>query len=94
MLIAGVFDGHIRNISNLDDSIYATFTVSSALELPADLLCIWGLNFFGRRWSAVGSMALSGVCMLVCPIIMGEKKTIGIGISSATNWFDSFSRHL
>ena len=55
MLIAGMFDGHIRNISNLSHSLYATFTISSALELPADLLAVWGLNFIGRRWSALSS---------------------------------------
>ncbi len=38
MLIASMFDGHIRNIANLEYSIYASFTISSLLELPADLL--------------------------------------------------------
>ena len=37
MFIASLFDAHIRNIGNLNYSIYATFTVSAALELPADL---------------------------------------------------------
>lgn len=64
MLILGMFDAHIRNISNLNYSIYTTFTISAALELPADILVIWGLNIFGRRWSAVVSQAVAGLCML------------------------------
>ena len=37
MMTAFLFDGHIRNITNLDYDIYITFTISAALELPADL---------------------------------------------------------
>ena len=36
-MTAFLFDGHIRNITNLDYDIYITFTISAALELPADL---------------------------------------------------------
>ena len=45
-----LFDGHVRNISNIDYSIYATFTISAALELPADLLSIPCIDHIGRRW--------------------------------------------
>ncbi len=72
MLIAGMFDGHIRNIANLRYSIYATFTISSLLELPADLLAAWGLNWLGRRWSACLSQLLAAACTLVCPIFFGH----------------------
>ena len=44
-----LFDGHVRNISNIDYSIYATFTISAALELPADLLSIPCIDHIGRR---------------------------------------------
>jgi hypothetical protein len=60
MIIAGLFDAHIRNIANLNFSIYITFTISNLLELPADLLAIWGIDNFGRRWSACVSILLSG----------------------------------
>ena len=72
MMIASMFDGHIRNISNLKYSIYTTFTISALLELPADLLAIWGLNFFGRRWSAFFSLNLSALCILSCTFALGE----------------------
>ena len=72
MFIASLFDAHIRNIRNLNYSIYATFTVSAALELPADLAAIWGLNWLGRRWSAFLSLALSGGCMAVCGLCLSK----------------------
>lgn len=40
MFISGLFDAHVRNIANLKNSIYITFTISAGLELPADLLTI------------------------------------------------------
>ena len=55
-LTSVVFDGHLRNIENLKFSIYWTFTISSMIELPSDLLAIWGLEKIGRKWSAVFSL--------------------------------------
>ena len=76
MFIASLFDAHIRNIRNLNYSIYATFTVSAALELPADLAAIWGLNWLGRRSSAFLFLSLSGICMAICGLCLGEPNLI------------------
>ncbi len=46
MLTSLVFDGHGRNISNLDYSLYVTVTIAVALELPADLFAIWSQNLY------------------------------------------------
>ena len=43
------FDAHVRNIANLDFSIYWSFMISAGLELPADLLSIIGLEQLGRH---------------------------------------------
>jgi len=64
-----VFDGHLRNIENLKFSIYWTFTISSMIELPADLLAIWGLDLIGRRWSAVYSLLGFFVTMFVSTLV-------------------------
>ena len=66
-----IFDGHCRNIENLDFSIYISFTISSFLELPSDLLSIVGMDYIGRRWSSAISLALSGVFLLPCAWIQG-----------------------
>ena len=55
-LTSVIFDGHLRNIENLKFSIYWTFTISSLIEFPSDLLAIWGLDLIGRKWSAVISL--------------------------------------
>ena len=43
------FDCTVRNITNLDFSIYVSFCISAALEFPADMLSIVGLEVLGRR---------------------------------------------
>lgn len=67
-LVATQFDAYLRNIVNLRFSIYTTFTVSTLLELPADLLVIWGMNWFGRRWSAAIPQLLASICSLICAL--------------------------
>jgi len=66
MLISMEFDCTVRNIKNLDFSIYVSFCVSVALELPADLLSIVGLEWLGRRWSSAISMFAVGLTILPC----------------------------
>ena len=65
-----LFDGHIRNVDSLQYSIYWTFTISSFIELPADLASIWGLEIIGRRWSAVVSLLAFAVTMFISTIII------------------------
>ena len=52
--------------------IYTTFSVSAALELPADLLCIYLLDVLGRRWSAFASFVLSSAFMLACSFTLNS----------------------
>ena len=68
-LTSVVFDGHLRNIENLKFSIYWTFTISSMIELPSDLLAIWGLDKIGRRWSAVLSLLGFFLTMFVSTLV-------------------------
>jgi hypothetical protein len=49
MLVTFLYDGHVRNLVNLNYNIYVTFTLSSALELPSDLLSIIVLEQLGRE---------------------------------------------
>ena len=58
------------SLQNYD--IYTTFSVSAALELPADLLCIYLLDVLGRRWSAAASFALSSAFMLACSFTLNS----------------------
>lgn len=39
MFISFLFNGHIRNMTNVRGDIYATFTLYGALELPAHIVC-------------------------------------------------------
>jgi len=66
MLITLEFDTTVRNISNLNFNIYMSFMISGAIELPADLLSIVGLNHLGRRWSSCISLFALGITILPC----------------------------
>ncbi len=66
-----LYDGHVRNLVNLNYDIYVTFSVSSALELPADLLSILVLEQLGRKWGSSLAFLLSGVAIGVCGFVLG-----------------------
>ena len=71
MFISLVFDTTVRNISNLNFNFYTSFVIATALELPADLLSIVGLNWLGRRWSSFFPMLACGLTMLACAWLTG-----------------------
>ncbi|ODM94683.1 Organic cation transporter 1 [Orchesella cincta] len=71
-LIALVYDGHSRNIINLANdelNVFWMFGIASLTEFPADMLLIFTLDRFGRRWLAFGSMTLSGAFSFISAAI-------------------------
>ena len=72
MIISLVFDTTVRNVSNLNFNLYISFMVTAAMELPADLLSIVGLNWLGRRWSSCIPMFGCGITMIACTWIVGQ----------------------
>ena len=60
MLLSIVYDGHARNVAHLPLDVFVAFTVASATELPADLLLVFTLDRWGRRWLAFGTLLFSG----------------------------------
>ena len=52
-----LFESNYRNIENLPYSIYITYTIYSFFEFPSDIASIWGLDWMGRRWSAILGLA-------------------------------------
>ncbi|XP_023327758.1 solute carrier family 22 member 5 isoform X4 [Eurytemora carolleeae] len=78
MVTALVFDSTVRNVENLNFSIYISFMISTGLELPADLLSIIGLEYMGRRWSAFLSLGLAGLFMLLTIPALGNVWVAGV----------------
>ena len=72
MVIMCVFDATVRNIANLNFEFYLSFMISAAMELPADLLSIVGINWFGRRWSSALCLLFCGLTMVVCAFSKGR----------------------
>ena len=71
MVISCIYDSTVRNIANLNFQFYLSFMIAAAMELPADLLCILGINWCGRRWSSALSLLLCGLTMAVCAFTKG-----------------------
>ena len=46
--------------------------VAAAMELPADLLSIVGMNWLGRRWSSSLPLLGCGITMLACAWLSGN----------------------
>ncbi|XP_066983222.1 organic cation transporter protein-like [Macrobrachium rosenbergii] len=65
MLLTLVYDGHVRNVMNLPLDVFVSFTVASATELPADLLVVFFLDRWGRRWFLFVALVLSGVLSIL-----------------------------
>ncbi|XP_040573851.1 solute carrier family 22 member 1 isoform X2 [Lepeophtheirus salmonis] len=60
-----LFEANVLNIRNLKFNIFYTFAISVGVELPADIIVIFTMEQFGRRWTSFFSMFLSGIAMLI-----------------------------
>ncbi|XP_033300362.1 carcinine transporter-like [Bombus bifarius] len=59
------YDGHIRCLDRLGMNIFTTFTIASATEFPAEMVIIYTLDVFGRRWTLFVAVILSGLFSLL-----------------------------
>ena len=73
MLMSCIYDTTVRNLTNLNFEFYLSFMIAAAMELPADLLCIVGINWLGRRWSCALSLLLCGLTMFICAFAEGRR---------------------
>lgn len=80
MAISLVFDGHIRNVSNLGLDVFMTFTVAAATELPADTFLTAVLDRWGRRWLACGSLIISGIFSIWASVVSNNIYTATLAI--------------
>lgn len=73
MIVALVFDGHVRNVDNLGLDVFVTFSVATATEFPADVLLILTLDRWGRRWLACSSLVISGIFSIWASSVSNSK---------------------
>uniref|UniRef100_A0A336K3J5 CSON009535 protein n=1 Tax=Culicoides sonorensis TaxID=179676 RepID=A0A336K3J5_CULSO len=69
MTISLVFDGHARNVGSLGMDLFFTHTVGTATELPSDLLLIFMIDYWGRRWPSVGALVIGGIFSLFAAVV-------------------------
>ncbi|XP_065350727.1 solute carrier family 22 member 1-like [Cloeon dipterum] len=78
MLMTVCYDGHVRNLGNLDYSLYVTFALTGLLELPADLLTIFTLDYLGRRWTNFLAMGLGAFFSLIAAAVQSSPLAVVI----------------
>ncbi|KAI8500561.1 hypothetical protein Bbelb_213790 [Branchiostoma belcheri] len=60
-----VYYGISLNLSALSGNVYLNFAISGLIEIPANLLPIFLLNKFGRRWPLCALLLAGGVACIV-----------------------------
>ena len=73
MVIALVFDGHVRNVDNLGLDVFVTFSVATVTEFPADILLILLLDRWGRRILACSTLVISGIFSIWASCVYNSK---------------------
>ncbi|KAK2704056.1 organic cation transporter protein-like [Artemia franciscana] len=76
MIVAVVYDGHARNTANLGTSVYVTFSIASATELPADIILVLFLDKWGRRALACGTLLTAAAFSLVTIVVPLEMNIV------------------
>ena len=72
VLIMCIFTISFRNIANLNFEFYFTFMAVAAIDFPAHILAILGINLLGRRWSAFLSMNMCAIIITFSAIFRGR----------------------
>lgn len=71
-----VYDGHLRNTENIGYDVFQSFTVASALELPAGIITFLSTEGLGRRHTSVWSLLLGGIIGLSIALVSVGKRIL------------------
>lgn len=64
MIVALVFDGHVRNVGSLGMDVFITFTLAGATELPADMFLIFFLDRLGFLYIHISDLKIINIVVL------------------------------
>ncbi|XP_067657756.1 organic cation transporter protein-like [Haliotis asinina] len=80
-----IYYGLSLNVSNLSGDVFLNFTISSAVETAAYVMCIVLLERTGRKKLYCASMLLGGVACIATlfPVIYGDKSHTWITVTLA-----------
>ncbi|XP_017331340.2 solute carrier family 22 member 7 [Ictalurus punctatus] len=89
--VASTYYGISLNISGFGLDLYLTHFIYGIIELPAKFIVYFSLKKYGRRVNQVGTLVLTGVCIIINIIIPKEYWTfrtiiavLGKGLSEAS----------
>ena len=65
------------NTGTLTGDVYLNTFIAGALEFPADIMCVFIIIRFGRRWSLSMGMVVGGIFMIACvPFIIANREYV------------------
>ncbi|PNW78695.1 hypothetical protein CHLRE_09g387060v5 [Chlamydomonas reinhardtii] len=69
MVVCMTYYGISLALSGLPGSIYVSFMIAAAAELPANLVAAWAIDRFGRHNTMAWGMLLGGAACLACAFV-------------------------
>ncbi|XP_076141314.1 solute carrier family 22 member 7 [Alosa pseudoharengus] len=63
--VASTYYGISLNITGFGLDLYLTHFIYAAIELPAKFITYFSLNVIGRRYSQMGTLLATGICILI-----------------------------
>ena len=61
-----VYFGLSLNTGTLSGSIFMNSFISAAVEVPANIICIFTMIYLGRKPTLVGAFLIAGVSAFLC----------------------------
>ncbi|CAG5107493.1 Protein of unknown function [Cotesia congregata] len=89
------FDGHVYSLKLLRSSVFVSFTLASATELPAGLLVTLILDRWGRRFCGfltLGAISACSFAELYLPSILFLPETAGRELPQTLQQGEDFSK--
>lgn len=89
--VACTYYGISLNVSGFGVNIYLTQFIYGAIEIPGKLLVLYSLNKIGRRWSQVGMLIMTGLCICCNLFIPEDMGTIRTALGALGKMFSEAS---
>ena len=71
-----MYYGLSLNTGSLSGNIFWNSFISGAVEIPANLICIFTMMYLGRKPTLVGAFLIGGVSIFLCIPFLGDDGTL------------------
>lgn len=86
------FDGHVYSLKLIPSSVFVSFSLACATELPAGLLLTLLLDRWGRRFCGFITLAMTCLFSFAELLLQSSEHTELLRVSSNIEWSIRFNR--